>query len=101
VTVALQGEQGKPRPALVIQADAFGDLRAVTVLPITGMLVEVPLLRLDVAPNAANGLTQRSQVMIGKPQTPSRRKLGAVIGHLDDAKMVRVNRALALFLGIA
>ena len=101
VTVALQGEQGKPRPALVVQADRFADLAAVTVLPITGTLLDAPLLRVEVAPNAQNGLTKPSQIMVDKPQTPSRGKLGAVIGCLDDATMLAVNRALAVFLGLA
>ncbi len=73
MTVALQGEQGKPRPALVVQADAFSDLADVSMLPITSTLVNVPLLRLDLAPSEANGLTHRSHVMIDKPQTPSRK----------------------------
>ena len=101
VTVALQGEQGKPRPALVVQADRFADLAAVTVLPITGTLLDAPLLRVEVAPNAQNGLAKPSQIMVDKPQTPPRGKLGAVIGRLDDATMLAVNRALAVFLGLA
>lgn len=101
VTVALQGEQGKPRPALVVQADRFTDLAAVTVLPITSTLLDAPLLRIEVEPSAGNGLTKRSQVMVDKPQTPPRSKLGAVIGHLDDATMLAVSRALAVFLGLA
>ncbi len=101
VTVALQGEQGKPRPALVVQADHFGDLASVTVLPITGTLIDAPLLRVPVEPSERNGLSKRSQIMVDKPQTPSRSRLGPVIGRLDDATLVTVNRALAVFLGLA
>ena len=101
ITVALQGDQGKPRPALVVQADNFGALSSVTVLPVTGTLVEAPLLRVPLKPNEQNGLAKPSQIMVDKPQTPSRDKLGPVIGHLDDATMVEVNRALAVFLGLA
>ena len=101
VTVALQGEQGKPRPALVVQADRFAGLAGVTVLPITGTLLEAPLLRVEVEPSAENGLTKRSQIMVDKPQTPPRGKVGAAFGRLDDATMLAVNRALALFLGLA
>ncbi|MDA8247582.1 MAG: type II toxin-antitoxin system PemK/MazF family toxin [Rhodospirillales bacterium] len=101
VTVALQGEQGKPRPALVVQADHFGDLTSVTVLPITGTLIDAPLLRVPVEPSERNGLSKRSQIMVDKPQTPSRSRLGPVIGRLDDATLVTVNRALAVFLGLA
>jgi mRNA interferase MazF len=101
VTVALQGEQGKPRPALVVQADHFANLAGVTVLPITGTLLEAPLLRVEVEPSAENGLAKRSQIMVDKPQTPPRDKVGATFGRLDDATMLAVNRALALLLGLA
>ena len=101
MTVALQGEQGKPRPALVVQSDLFSELPAVTVLPITSTLVDAPLLRVTVEPSAQNGLGKPSQIMVDKPQTPSRGKLGGVIGHLEDATMLQVNRGLAVFLGLA
>lgn len=101
VTVALQGDQGKPRPGLVIQADPFADLPAVTVLPITSTLLEAPLLRIAVAPTPQNGLTQPSQIMVDKPQTPGRARVGPVIGHLDDVTLLAVDRRLAVFLGLA
>ena len=101
VTVTLQGEQGKPRPALVVQAGHFMELPAVTVLPITSTLIDAPLLRIPIEPDDRNGLTRPSQIMVDKPQTPPRGKLGPAFGHLDDMTMVAVNRALALFLGLA
>ena len=101
VTVALQGDQGKPRPALVVQADQFAGLHGVTVLPLTGMLMEAPLLRVEIEPSPGNGLAKRSQVMVDKPQTPPREKLGPVFGRLDDVTLLAVNRALAVFLGLA
>jgi mRNA interferase MazF len=52
-------------------------------------------------PDGQNGLARPSQIMIDKPQTPALTKLGSVIGRLDDATMVEVNRALAGFLGLA
>ena len=76
MTVVLQGEQGKPRPALVVQADRFADLTGITVLPITGTLLEAPLLRVEVEPSAENGLTKRSQIMVDKPQNPTARQGG-------------------------
>ena len=101
MTVSLQGDQGKPRPALVVQADHFGELGSITVLPITGTLIDAPLLRVPIDPTGQNGLAKRSQIMVDKPQTPARGRLGSVIGHLDDATMVTVNRALAVFLRLA
>lgn len=94
-TVALQDDQGKPRPALVVENDYFADLPAVSVLPITSTLVDAPLLRVDVEPSAQNGLPERSQVMADKPQTLHRSKVGGVIGHLESATLLTVNGALA------
>ncbi|NPD65818.1 type II toxin-antitoxin system PemK/MazF family toxin [Lichenicola cladoniae] len=101
VTVALQGDQGKPRPALIIQGDLFHDLHSVTILPITSMLLDAPLTRIMVQPNDRNGLTKPSQIMVDKPQTPARIRLGPVFGELDDLTMIAVNRAVALFFGLA
>ncbi len=101
VTVALQGDLGKPRPALVIQSDLFGAHPSVTILPITSDLRETPLFRIAVEPTPNTGLNKPSQVMVDKPQSVARDKVGAVAGHLDDAAMLAVNRALAVFLGLA
>ena len=101
VTVALQGDLGKPRPALVIQSDLFDAHPSVTILPVTSELREAPLFRIAVNPNKLNGLSRPSQVMVDKPQSITREKIGAVIGHLDDEAMLAVNRALAVFLGFA
>lgn len=101
VTVALQGDLGKPRPALVIQSDLFDAHPSATVLPVTSELREAPLFRISVNPNELNGLSKPSQVMVDKPQSIPREKIGAVIGRLDDETMLAVNRALAVFLGFA
>lgn len=101
VTVALQGDLGKPRPALVIQSDLFDTHPSVTILPVTSAVRAAPLFRIALNPNELNGLTRPSQVMVDKPQSISREKVGAVIGHLDDESMLAVNRALAVFLGFA
>ena len=101
VTIALQGDYGKPRPALVIQTDLFDEHPSVTVLPVTGELREAPLFRITVKPGDGNGLLKPSQVMVDKPQTVPREKIGETFGRLDDDVMLAVNRALAVFLGFA
>ncbi|WP_257154226.1 type II toxin-antitoxin system PemK/MazF family toxin [Paracoccus pantotrophus] len=101
VAVALQGDHGKPRPALIIQADQFPGTATVTVLLVTSTLVDAPLLRLTVEPSPENGLRKPSQIMIDKPMTVRIDKIGAAFGRLDDAALVSVNRSLALFLGLA
>lgn len=101
MTVALQGDYGKPRPALVIQSDLFAEHPSVTVLPVTSERRDTPLFRIPVEPSAENNLRGPSQVMVDKAQTISREKIGESFGRLDDATMLVVNRALALFLGFA
>jgi mRNA interferase MazF len=101
VTVAVQGDFGKPRPALIVQADAFADHATVTVFLVSSALVDAPLLRLTVQPDAANGLRRPSQVMIDKAMTIMRTKLGEAIGRLDGDAMIEVERRIAVFLGIA
>jgi mRNA interferase MazF len=99
VVVSLPDDYGKPRPALVIQSDLFAEHPSVTVLPITSHLVEAPLLRIAIGPES--GLERISQVQIDKAQTPRRERIGAVIGRADGATLAAVNRALAVFLGLA
>jgi mRNA interferase MazF len=101
VTITLQGDFGKPRPALVIQADQFDDHATVTVLLVSSMLVDAPLLRITVQPSAGNGLQKPSQVMVDKAMTVKRDKLGQAFGRIDADTMVEVERCLAVFLGIA
>jgi len=101
VTIAVQGDFGKPRPALVIQANQFSEHASTTVLPITSTLVAAPLLRITVQPSAENGLQQTSQVMVDKAMTVRCDKVGPVVGRIDADAMVEVERCLAVFLGIA
>jgi mRNA interferase MazF len=100
VTVALQGDFGKPRPALVIQADWFAAHSSMTVLPVTSTLVDAPLLRIPLPANADTGLQKPSQVMVDKAMTVPRDKLGPAMGRIDPDTLVEVERCLAVFLGI-
>ena len=100
VTIAIQGDFGKPRPALVIQADVFGEHSTVTVLPVTTTQLDAPLLRVSVHPSPENGLRMISQVMIDKAVTVNRNKVGAPFGHISGDTMIEIERRLAVFLGI-
>jgi mRNA interferase MazF len=101
VTIAMQGDLGKPRPALMIQADQFNEHATVTVLPVTSTLVAAPLLRITVYPNAENGLQKPLQVMVDKAMTVKRDKVGPAFGRIDADALVEMERCLAVFLGIA
>jgi len=101
VTIALPGDCGKPRPALVIQANLFQAHTSVTVLLLTSTLIDAPILRVTIAPNAANGLHKPSQVMIDKIMTVKHDRVGAAVGYIDIDTLIEIERCLAVFLGIA
>ena len=101
VTVAAQGDYGKPRPALVVQSDLFDELSSVTLCLVTSTLLEAPLFRITVDPSPENGQQRISQVQVDKITTVKRQRVGGVIGRLDDATMLKVTRSLAAFIGIA
>ncbi len=101
VTVVLPGDYGKPRPALVIQADAFQALPSVTILPLTSELHDWPLFRVTMRPDRANGLRTAWQVAVDKTSTVPRSRIGQRIGAAGPATMREVDRALARFLGLA
>ena len=102
VTVAVQGDFGKPRPALIIQSDAFNqDHSSIAFLPITSSLVAAPLFRIELEPDDSNGLRTTSQIMVDKIMTARRDKLGKRFGRVSDRVLLEVNRSMAIFLGIA
>ena len=101
VTIALQGDYGKPRPALVIQSNFFDAHPSLTVLPVTSELRETPLFRVTIEPTDTNALRNTSQVMVNKCMTVAREKIGDVFGRIEGSHMLEVERTLAVFLGIA
>ena len=101
VTVALSGDYGKPRPAVVVQSDLFEEHPSVTVLPLTSELRDAPLFRLRVEATAETGLRVASEVMVDKAVTVARAKVGPAFGRLDADARAALDRLVALFFGIA
>ncbi len=101
VTIAMRGDFGKPRSALIIQAAPFNDHATVTLLLVSSTLVDAPLVRITVQPGEENGLQKPSQVMVDKTMTVKRSKIGKTTGRTDADAMVEVERCLVVFLGIA
>jgi len=102
VTVAAAGDYGKPRPAVIVQTDAFPETHAsVVVCQMTSELSDAPDFRVTIDPNEANGLRARSQVMADKPVTVRRERIGRTIGRLNAEDVGRLNVALAFVMGLA
>ncbi len=100
-TVSGAGYAGKPRPAVIVQDDRFDATASVTVCVFTTDATEAPLFRLPITPSDRNGLRSVSRLMVDKLTTVSKERLGERIGRLDDEDVVRLNRAILVFLGLA
>lgn len=92
---------GKPRPVVIVQDDRFDATASVTVCPLTSNPVEAPLIRIAVEPTASTGIEQPSKVMVDKIATIPRANLGDHLGRLAHADLIRLDRALVVFLGLA
>ena len=92
---------GKPRPTVILQDDAFDATASVTLCPFTTHLIDAPLVRLTVEPSDRNGLRASSQLMVDKITTVSKVKIRSRMGRLSDEDVIRLNRAVIVFLGLA
>ena len=92
---------GKPRPAVIVQEDRFDSTTSITLCVFTTDPTEAPLLRMLIEPTDRNGLSSASRLMIDKVTTVPKARLGKRIGKLNDEDVVRLNRALTVFLGLA
>ena len=95
------GYAGKPRPAVIVQGDAFVATGSLTLCFFTTDATEAPLFRVPVDPTDENGLASRSSLMVDKITTVPKGKLGRLVGRLGDEDRIRLNRAMMVFLGLA
>jgi mRNA interferase MazF len=102
VTVAVTGDFGKPRPAVIVQTDALpAEHASVVVCQMTSEFSDASDFRVTIDPTELNGLRVRSQVMADKPVTIRRERVGRRIGHLEGPDITRLNIALAFVMGLA
>lgn len=102
MVIAASGDYGKPRPAAIVQTDAFPPGHgSVVVCQMTSELVDALDFRITIEPRPGNGLRERSQIMADKPVTVRRERIGAPIGRLTADEIARLDRALAFVMGLA
>jgi mRNA interferase MazF len=90
----------KPRPAVIVQDDHFDATASITICVLTTDPTEAPLFRLPVEPDTLNGLDRSSSLMVDKLTTVPRTSLGEQIGRLADEDIIRLDRAIVVFLGL-
>ena len=102
VVVATRGAYtSKPRPALVVQSDAFNDTHgSITICPITSDCVDAPLFRVSLPAGQRTGLEVPSQVMVDKVVSVPRAAIGRAIGRTAATELDQVGRALQTWLAI-
>ena len=94
---------GKPRPAVIIQADVLNEsdiISTTVVLPLTSELLHMNVLRYQVEPSSENGLKLRSQIMIDKITQIDKQKIQGVIGSLNRTQILEVESRLLTVLGV-
>ena len=84
-----------------MQEDSFDATYSITVCAFTTDGTEAPLFRLTVEPNERNGLRVACRLMVDTITTDPKTKVGARVGRLDDADILRLNQAILVFLGLA
>jgi mRNA interferase MazF len=90
----------KPRPVVIIQHAHFDVLDSVTICGFTKDPTDLPLFRVLIEPSKLNGLQFPSRIMVDKILTIRKSRLGYHVGRLDDKDIVRLDRAIATFLGL-
>ena len=101
VLVLMQGDVGRPRPAVVVQSDRVTQAAtSVIICPLTSDIREPGIIRPIVEPNAANGLRVQSQVMTDKLAATRIDRVRRVLGAVDTSTMERLDRALWVVLGL-
>ena len=101
-TIAGGGDYtGKPRPAVIVQDDSFDATSSITICAFTTDPTEAPLFRIQVVPSETNGLQASSSLMVDKLTTVRKERVGEYVGRLEDEDLVRLNRAILVFLGLA
>jgi mRNA interferase MazF len=102
VVVAARGAYtGKPRPAVVVQADLFNDTHAsISVCPITSDCIDAPLFRVNLPPGTRTGLSVMSQIMVDKLTSVPRAAIAREIGACDSAHVDAIDEALRVWLAL-
>ena len=91
---------GKPRPAVIVQSDFFAEANTVVVCPISSEGVDAPLVRFQIEPSDTLPLQQTSWIEVDMITTVRRSRVGRHFGRVAAADLIRLDGALAVFLGL-
>ena len=95
------GYGGKPRPAVIVQGDGFDATTSIAICSFTTNETDAPLYRPRPEPSQRNGLRAPCRIMTDKITSVPRLRPGVRIGRLDDGDILRLNRVIFVFPGLA
>ena len=94
-------EMRGPHPALVIQNDVANKVSGLTVVAAITSNLKVAELPVGILiPPEESGLSHKSVVHLGQIYTIDKERLQNLVGTLSERKMLEVNRAIAISLGL-
>lgn len=94
-------EQAGVRPVVVVQVDRANAVSPHTIIaPFTTRIRRAFLPSHVLIPAGTGGLSQDSVVLCEQLRVIDKRRIMRVLGHLDDAHMEEVARALRTILGL-
>lgn len=99
ITVAVSGDHGKPRPAVVVQADIV-QTGTVLVCLLTSDTDKSAPYRLAMQPTAENGLRKPSLIQADKIYPVALARCGEVIGSLAQTERAMLDLHLLFVLGL-
>ena len=101
VVIVAHGDFGRPRPAVIVQADELGEATTtLLVCPVTSDLTDRLPIRPIIEPKSENGLRIKSQIMTDKMLAMPRDHVRQHIGKIDSETRSRLDAALLLVLGL-
>ena len=101
IVLVVHADLGKPRPAVVVQADIFNETAGtILVCPLTSDITERMPLRPIIPAGSDSGLRERSQIMTERMVALRADRIRGVLGSVDTSIAEQLDRALLIILGL-
>jgi len=92
----------KTRPAVIVSDDQVGALPLRIIVPLTDWKdrYQIAAWMVKLSPTTATGLSKTSAADAFQVRSVSQRRFVRKLGHVDDAVMIAIEKALAVVLSI-
>ncbi|WP_283679339.1 type II toxin-antitoxin system PemK/MazF family toxin [Lentilactobacillus sp. Marseille-Q4993] len=94
-------EQGGMRPVLIVQNDIGNHYSPTVIVAAITARISKPKMPTHVGISAGDGIERDSVILLEQVRTIDKQRLRDKVTHLSNGKMVKVDKALRISLGIA